>query len=79
MCTGRNASGCGGCSTAGSDESAGHSCECEMRGVWHASDGKRAVVTGNTDAAGGDQLAGDETVRPSGLNRCGCGGCRAAT
>ncbi len=60
-------------SSAGGCESAGQRDEGEMRSVWDGGDGKRAVVAGDGDSGGGDELSDDQSVRGAGLN-CGRGG-----
>src|SRR5260370_2831755 len=69
MHTGGDAA-CGGRrASAGSGEAARRCGESEMRRVRHAGDGKCAVVSGDANARGGDELAEDEAVGYGGLNR----------
>ncbi len=70
----RNASGRRGRAPARSGEAARCSGEGEVRGIRNGSNRKGAVVSRDTDAAGGHELTDDKTVRRDGLNRRGCGG-----
>ena len=80
MHAGDNVARSGSGASARGCEAAGRSNEGKMRGVWHGGNGERAVVTRDTDAGGGDELADDESVRDCGLygGRGGCGGAAAA-
>ncbi len=77
MHTGRNAAGGRGRSAAGSSEAAGRGGEGEVRGIGYGSDWECAVVTGYTNAGGGYELSGDESMWGGGLD-CGGGGGRCA-
>src|SRR6266850_50182 len=77
MNAGRDAA-CGGSGTsARSSEAAGGRGKREMRSVRDVRDGERSVVAGDADAAGGYELARDESMRGCSLYR-GRGGCRSA-
>ena len=81
---GRDVSGGGRGAGAGCRQGARRRSEREVRGVGHAGDLECAVVTGDADSRGGDELANGQSVRGGRLNGGGCrsggstaGGCES--
>jgi len=60
-----------GGASAGSGKSTNGRGKRKMRCIRNGPDGERAVVTGDPDAGGGDELADRKSVRGACLNRCG--------